>query len=72
VEEPAWEGADADEAHTFFCGLGIVRGLLHDLDAHAQDGALTSLRAMIAAHETPEGVMFGSGAWLITARKPRR
>jgi hypothetical protein len=42
--------------------------MLEGLDDDARSGALQALRDTIAAHETPDGVLYASGAWLITAR----
>lgn len=67
VEEPISAGTDAEDAYRFFCGMGMVHGLLADLDARSRSGALRSLREMLAAHTTAEGVKLGSAAWLITA-----
>ena len=70
MEEPIWAGWDAEDALRFIVNLGLVRGLLQDLDASRRAAALASLKETIAAHETPDGVMSGSMAWLITARRP--
>ncbi len=71
VEEPIFAGTDADDAYRFFCGMGMVRGLLTDLDASSRSRGLAALRAMLEGHATAEGVTLGSAAWLITARRPR-
>jgi SAM-dependent methyltransferase len=70
VEEPIRLGADAADAFGFLSGLGITRGLLDGLDDTAVAGALEQLQAMLEAHETGDGVLLGSSAWLITARRP--
>lgn len=67
VEEPISAGTDVEDAYRFFCGMGMVRGLVADLDARSRSRALRSLREMLAAHTTAEGVKLGSAAWLITA-----
>ena len=69
-EQPFNVGPDADDAYRFAAGLQPVLLLLADLDEPTKARALDNLRATIAAHETPDGVVFGSGAWVITARKP--
>jgi SAM-dependent methyltransferase len=63
-------GTDADDAYTFACELSVVQGLLGDLDEKARTGALDALRDAIRAHETPDGVLFSSATWFITARRP--
>jgi SAM-dependent methyltransferase len=63
-------GSDADDAYAFASGMTPVRWLLADLDEPTQARALENLRSTIVAHETPDGVVFRSAAWVITARKP--
>lgn len=69
--EPMCFGADPDDAWSFVRHLGIVRGLTNDLDEATKADALERLQAQLASHASGEGVMFGSAAWLITARKQR-
>jgi SAM-dependent methyltransferase len=69
IQEPFYAGADADDAFDFVGRIGPVRGLLEDLDEAAEAQALEQLRAAIAEHETADGVLFGSSAWLVTARR---
>jgi SAM-dependent methyltransferase len=69
-EQPFNVGADADDAYGFIRDLNQVRTLLEDLDEPTKARGLDNLRAVIAAHETPEGVIFGSSAWVVTGRKP--
>jgi len=64
-------GADAEDAFEFVSGLGLTRGLLGGLDDGARQAALDELRAVLAEHATPDGVLFGATAWLVTARRPR-
>lgn len=68
VDEPFWVGADGDDAFGFFRGTGIVRGLTHGLDDAQRAGALEALRATMIEHDTGQGVLFGSGCWIISAR----
>jgi SAM-dependent methyltransferase len=70
VKEPLRLGADAADAFGFVSGLGITRGLLNDLGDAARGSVLDMLLAVLAAHETAEGVLFNSSAWLVTARRP--
>jgi SAM-dependent methyltransferase len=69
VDEPIEFGADADAAYRFMSTTGIVHGLTHELDDARTAQALANLRATVEAHETGEGVLFGTSAWLITARR---
>ena len=69
VDEPLEFGTDADDAFGFARTLGIVEGLTHDLD-DADRPAPSSRLSGADDHETPDGVLLGSAAWLITARRP--
>jgi SAM-dependent methyltransferase len=70
VSEPVSLGADADDAYGFVRTMGVTRGLLNDLDDTTAARALEALRSTLAAHDTPEGVLLPSAAWLITAHRP--
>ena len=49
--------------------MGIVEGLTDGLAEEARAEAMSNLADLFAEHETAEGVLLGSAAWLITARK---
>jgi SAM-dependent methyltransferase len=70
IEEPVNFGADADDAFSFVRTLGIVEGLTNDLDADMKAQALEQVHRALKAHDTGDGVLVGSSAWLITARRP--
>ena len=70
IEEPVNFGADADDAFSFVRALGIVEGLTEDLDAATRARALEQVQRALTAHDTGDGVLVGSSAWLITARRP--
>jgi SAM-dependent methyltransferase len=63
-------GSDADDAFGFASGLNPVQMMLADLDEATRARALDGLRATIAAHATPDGIVFRSAAWVVTARRP--
>ncbi len=69
VEVPFRLGADADDAFAFARNIGPVRGLLEGLDADDTARALDELRATVDAHDTVDGVFFGSAAWIIHAAR---
>ena len=69
IDEPIEFGTDAADALAFAKTMGIVEGLTHDLDDDARAEAMANLADLFHAHETPDGVLFGSAAWLITARR---
>ncbi|MCE5289465.1 MAG: methyltransferase domain-containing protein [Nocardiaceae bacterium] len=69
LEEPVWFGADAEAAYQFVGEIGIVKGLSDGLDPDTKAAAHERLRASLRAHETPEGVRYASGVWLISATR---
>ena len=69
VDEPMVMGADAEDAFEFFGSSAIAQWLLRDLDDAGRARALDDLRSAFKQAETPEGVLLGSAAWLITASR---
>ena len=69
IEEPVWFGADAAAAYEFVGEIGIVKGLSDGLEPGVKAAAHERLIAALRAHETPEGVRFDSGVWLISATR---
>jgi SAM-dependent methyltransferase len=69
IREPSMFGATTAEAYALMSDDGPTRGLLEDLSDADKAGALSRLRSVIAAHETPSGVVFGSASWLIQAHR---
>lgn len=67
LDEAMWFGTDTDDAFEFLRSFGITRGLTEDLSDDDRERALATLRQTVADHETSDGVLFGSAAWLITA-----
>ena len=63
-----WFGTDADDAHQFV--LGLMGWMLEGLDDAGRARAIDALRATMAAHETPDGVIFDSAVWIIRATRP--
>lgn len=67
LEGREWFGKDVDDA------LGFLRGLfawlLDELPQDERAAAVDRLRQSLAEHAGPDGVDFGSAAWLVTARK---
>ena len=70
VTGPFELGADADDAFAFASELSVVQSLISDLDHAARTAALAGLRDALRDHETPDGVLFNSATWFITARRP--
>jgi hypothetical protein len=69
LREPSVFGATTAEAFALMSDDGPTRGLLEDLSDADKAAALDQLRAVIAVHETPSGVSFGTASWLIQARR---
>lgn len=69
VAEPMSFGPDPAAAYEFVRGLPFARLMLRDLDGAVRAGALDALRATTKAHMTPDGVQFGSAAWVVTATR---
>ena len=66
---PVCFGTDTDDAFGFVSDLGLVRGLVAELEPDEQRAALDDLRAVLQAHDGADGVRFGSQAWVITRRR---
>ena len=64
-------GPDADHAFASVRKMGVVDGLLRELEGSAREGALGRLWRTIEEHLTPEGVLFGSSSWLVRASTAR-
>lgn len=71
VAEAIYFGADAERAFDGVTKQGIVTGLLADLGDDARSEALDRVRETLANHETPDGVLFDTSAWLVRAAKAR-
>lgn len=70
VDEGVWLGADADDAWAFVRTMGIVKGLTQELDPGDRERAFDEVRSMLASAAGPDGVVFASSAWLVTASRP--
>jgi SAM-dependent methyltransferase len=62
-----WFGNNADDAQRFV--LGLMGWMLQGLDDPGRRRAVDALRATMVAHETADGVVFGSAAWTIRATR---
>ena len=69
VDLPVVLGDDADDAAGFVTRSPLGATLLEDLEGACRQDALERLHASLAARETSDGVVLGSGAWLTTARR---
>lgn len=69
IDEPMYLGADAADALAFAKTMGIVEGLTDGLDADTKAQAMSNLAQLYQDSESTDGVLAGSAAWLITARR---
>ena len=67
VHEPVNYGPDGEVAYDLVIGMRSTREILADLTDDELPRAHERLRRMLIAHETPEGVLFDSRSWIITA-----
>ena len=67
VREPALFGPDPLAARDVLAGL--LSWLLDGRDPAERDRARAALLATMQAHDGPDGVAFGSAAWLVTANR---
>lgn len=63
-----WFGTDADHAARFVHGQ--LGWMLEGLDEAGRARALDALHASVSAHQTDDGVVYESAAWLIRAVRP--
>ena len=66
-DEPLWFGPDADTTTTFM--VGQMQWLFEKLDDAGKRQAEANLHQVMAAHAGEDGVLLGSGAWIVTARR---
>ena len=69
VHEPVFYGPDAESAYEIVCSMSMARDVLLRLDASEALSARSRLRRLLAGHETTQGVVFDSRAWLVTAKR---
>ncbi len=67
VSADMWFGTDVDDAHRFV--IGLLGWMLRGLDDTARSRALDDLRNTMVSHATPDGVVFGSAAWVVRAMR---
>jgi SAM-dependent methyltransferase len=63
-----WFGHDADDAQRFV--LGLMGWMLEGLDDAGRARAIDAVHACMTGHQTADGVLFDSAAWIIQATRP--
>jgi SAM-dependent methyltransferase len=66
-DEPLSFGPDANTSTTFM--VGQMKWLFDKLDHAGKRQAEANLHEVLAAHAGKDGVLLGSGAWIVTARR---
>jgi SAM-dependent methyltransferase len=69
VKEQLPVGDDADEAFTFIRGIRSFRRMLEGADEATAGRALDAVRNALVERETSDGVVLGSTAWVVSARR---
>ena len=69
VHEPVYYGPDVETAFDAVSGLWQVQSQLADLDAATAARATRRLRTTLTEHDTDEGVVFDSRAWIVTVAR---
>jgi len=67
LQEPMYFGREAEDAYQFVAEM--LHWMLDGLDERGRAQALGDLRTTIEEHESGQGVVYDSAAWLITARR---
>ncbi|MCI0690179.1 MAG: class I SAM-dependent methyltransferase [Sporichthyaceae bacterium] len=70
VAEPLWMGADVPDAVRFLTSTGIWTRLVRDADRPTVARASQTVKTALGPYLTPDGVLLGSRAWLVTASRP--
>jgi SAM-dependent methyltransferase len=71
VSDDAFLGTTLDDAFEFVSQTGMAKGATETLSDDEREAAFAALREYLAGFVTDDGVRIPSGAWIVTARKPR-
>ncbi len=67
VDVPYRFGADVEAAVAMAREIGMLSAALDGLDADETRRAIDALRALMAEHESDDGVALGASTWVVTA-----
>jgi SAM-dependent methyltransferase len=70
IAEPLWMGSDVADTIAFLESNGIWSSLLRDADPPAVARVSGAVQAVLEPSVTPDGLLLGSRAWLVTASRP--
>jgi SAM-dependent methyltransferase len=69
VDEQGRLGASVDDVLEFLRNSEMARTLFDDVDDDTAAKAWAAVADALASHETPDGIVLGGAAWLVTARR---
>lgn len=72
ITEPLWMGADVADSMAFLTSTRILNSLLRNADPLTVDRVSEAIQAALEPYVTPDGVLMGSRAWLVSAGKGRQ
>jgi hypothetical protein len=72
IAEPLWMGPDVVDTITFLKSNPIWNSLLWDADPPTVARVTKAVQAALQPYVTPDGLLLGSRAWLVTASRPWR
>jgi hypothetical protein len=70
IAVPLWMGPDVVDAIAFLESTGIWNSLLRDADPPTVARVSEAVQAALEPYVTPDGLLLGSRAWLVTASRP--
>ncbi len=70
IAEPLWMGPDVVGTVAFLKSTGIWNSLLRDADPPTVARVSEAVQAALEPYVTPDGLLLGSRAWLVTASRP--
>lgn len=70
LDLPLHLGTDVPDTVAFILYTGLAKELLGSADDDSVDKATAAITDVLKTFETPDGVVLGSGAWLVTATRP--
>lgn len=70
VAEPLWMGPNVADAIAFLKATGIGNALLRNADPPTVARVSDAIQAALEPYVTPDGLLLGSRAWLVTASRP--
>ena len=68
VHEAVCYGMDGESAFACVSQFALVQAALRDRSSGERERLLDRLRGLLTAHQTQDGVCFGSRAWIVAAR----